>query len=99
MGFRLAFGFLAVASLAIRAQTPVPAALPCAGTPSYASCEMVFELNDADNARHPNPYATVELSVNFRSPRQHSYVLPGFWDGGRRIVVRFAPTEAGGGSE
>jgi hypothetical protein len=56
---------------------------------------MVFELSDADSARHPNPYATVELSVNFRSPRQHAYALPGFWDGGRRMVVRFSPTEAG----
>jgi hypothetical protein len=95
MGFRLAVGFLALASLAIRAQTPTPAASPCAGTPSYSSCDLVFELADADAARHPNPYATVELSVNFRSPRQHSYVLPAFWDGGRRMVVRFAPVEAG----
>ena len=94
MGFRLAFGFLALASAVTRAQTP-PAASPCAGTPAYSPCEMVFELSDADSARHPNPYATVELSVNFRSPRQHSYALPGFWDGGRRMVVRFSPTEAG----
>ena len=95
MGFRLAVGFLALASAAVGAQTPTPAASPCAGTPSYSACEMVFELGDADASKHPNPYATVELSVNFRSPRQHSYALPGFWDGGRRMVVRFSPTEVG----
>jgi Domain of unknown function (DUF5060)/Protein of unknown function (DUF4038) len=95
MGLRFAAGFLALASLAIRAQTPAPSASPCSGIPSYSTCELVFELSDADAAKHSNPYATVELSVNFRSPRQHSYVLPAFWDGGRRIVVRFSPIEAG----
>jgi hypothetical protein len=94
MGFRLAFGFVALAWLA-GAQTAPPAASTCAGTPAYSPCELVFELSAADAARHTNPYATVELSVNFRSPRQHSYALPGFWDGGRRLVVRFSPTEAG----
>ena len=56
---------------------------------------MVFELSDPDSANHPNPYTTVELSITFRSPRAHTYALPGFWDGGRRMVVRFAPTEVG----
>jgi hypothetical protein len=92
MGFRLAFVFLALAPFTIRAQSP---ASPCGGTPAYNSCELVFELSDADAAKHPDPYRTAELSVNFRSPRQHSYVLPGFWDGGRRMVVRFSPVEAG----
>jgi hypothetical protein len=95
MGFRSAFGFLALASLAASAQTPAPAASPCAGTPAYSPCELVFELSGADAAKHPDVYRTVELSVNFRSPHEHSYVLPGFWDGGRRMVVRFAPVEAG----
>jgi len=61
----------------------------------YAPCEMVFELNDADAAKFPDTYRTVQLSINFRSPRQRSYVLPAFWDGGRRLVVRFSPTESG----
>src|ERR1035441_5176019 len=98
MGFRLAFGFLALACLGWCAQTQTqtpPAASPCAGTPAYSSCELLFELSDADAAKHPHPYTTVELSVNFRSPRQHSYILPAFWDGGRRMVVRFSPVEGG----
>src|SRR5207245_8102126 len=35
------------------------------------------------------------LRVEFRSPRLRTYAMPGYWDGGRRIVVRFSPTEAG----
>src|SRR5579872_6481826 len=95
MGFRLAAGFLALAALAAHAQTPAPAASPCSGTPSYSTCELVFDLNDADAARNPDVYRSVSLTVNFRAPSQHSYVLPGFWDGGRRLVVRFSPVEAG----
>ena len=94
MGFRLAFGFLALASLAA-AQPSTPAASGCNGTPAYSTCEVVFDLNDADAAKFPDPYRMVQLSVNFRSPRGHSYVLPAFWDGGRRMVVRFAPIEGG----
>src|SRR6202034_2832535 len=77
------------------AQSATPAASGCGGTPAYSTCEMVLELSGADAARYTDPYRMVELSVNFRSPRQHSYVLPAFWDGGRRLMVRFSPTEAG----
>jgi hypothetical protein len=95
MGFRLAFGILALASAALRAQTAPAAASTCASTPSYSTCEMVFELSAEDAAAHPNPYATVELTVTFRSPRQHSYALAAYWDGANRLVVRFSPTEVG----
>jgi hypothetical protein len=33
--------------------------------------------------------------VEFRSPRFHTYAMPAFWDGGRNMIVRFSPTEAG----
>jgi hypothetical protein len=56
---------------------------------------MVFSLSAEDAAAHPNPYATVELTVTFRSPRQHSYALAAYWDGANRLVVRFSPTEVG----
>ncbi len=56
---------------------------------------MVFELSDADAAAHPNPYLTVELKIEFRSPRHRTLSVPAFWDGGRRLVVRFSPTEGG----
>jgi hypothetical protein len=100
MGIRFAAGILSLATLAA-AQQSAPAAPPpassssCSGTAAYSPCEMVFDLNAADAAKFPDPYRTVQLSVNFRSPQGHSYVLPAFWDGGLRLVVRFAPIEAG----
>ena len=67
----------------------------CANTAAYSPCELLFELSEKDAAAHPSPYATVDLRVEFRSPRHRTYAIPGFWDGGRRMVVRFAPTEGG----
>jgi hypothetical protein len=89
MGLRLATALLALVPLALRAQST------CNNTPAYSPCELVFELGDKDAAAHPHPYVDVDLRVEFRSPRQRTYALPGYWDGGRRMAVRFSPTEAG----
>src|SRR5712692_5429321 len=89
MGFRGLPLFLLCATAVLRAQTTCPA------TPLYSPCDIVFELNDAEAAAHPNPYVTVDIRIEFRSPRHRTYLLPAFWDGGRRMVVRFSPTEAG----
>ena len=89
MGMKFAFAVLL---------TCLPAGLwaqSCDNTPAYSPCDLVFELNDADVARHPEPYKTVDVKAEFRSPRHRTFAVPGFWDGGRRIVVRFSPTEAG----
>jgi hypothetical protein len=67
----------------------------CAPTPAYSSCEIVFELSPADLASYANPYKTVELSAEFRSPRHRTFLLPAYWDGGQRMVIRFTPVEAG----
>ena len=67
----------------------------CEGTPAYSPCEFTFEMTASDAAAHPNPYATVELRIEFRSPRFHTFLMPAFWDGGRKLVVRFVPTEGG----
>ena len=56
---------------------------------------MAFELSPADLAANPNPYKTVALRVEFRSPRFRTFAMPAFWDGGRKMIVRFTPTEAG----
>jgi hypothetical protein len=77
------------AAAAARAQTTCPT------TAVYTPCDIVFELNDAEAAAHPNPYATVDLRAEFRSPRHRTYLMPAFWDGGRRLVIRFSPTEGG----
>lgn len=68
---------------------------PCASTAVYSPCEIVFELNEAEAAAHPNPYLSVDVHAEFRSPKHRTYLLPAFWDGGRRMVIRFSPTEAG----
>jgi hypothetical protein len=95
MSMRLAG--LAALPLALWAQAPAPSASPspCNNTPTYSPCELTFELSEKDAAAHPNPYATVDLRIEFRSPRRRTYAMPAFWDGGRRLVVRFSPVEAG----
>src|SRR5690348_16799127 len=70
---------------------PVFAQIPCEGTPAYSPCELQFELPTAI----ANPYVSVELKAEFRSPRFRTFLMPAFWDGGRKMSIRFAPTEAG----
>lgn len=65
----------------------------CQPTPAYSPCEVVFELSEQEAAN--KPYLNVELEAEFRSPRYRTFRLPGFWDGGRRFVIRFAPTDPG----
>jgi hypothetical protein len=74
---------------------PVLGQTPCEGTPAYSPCELPFELSAANLAAHPNPYATAQLHAEFRSPHFKTYLMPAFWDGGRRLIIRFTPTEAG----
>jgi len=83
------FALLAAGPLSLSAQTP------CNNTPAYSPCEMAFELSDADAAGHPDPYTGVTLQAEFRSPRHRTFVAPAFADGGRKLVIRFSPTEAG----
>lgn len=68
---------------------------PCENTPAYSPCELVFELNDAEAAEHPKPYLDVEMHAEFRSPGNRTFLMHAYWDGGRRMAIRFAPTEAG----
>jgi len=68
---------------------------PCDNTPAWSACEITFELSGADAAAYPNPYNTVELRADFRSPQMRSMSLPAYWDGGNRFVFRFAPGQSG----
>lgn len=63
----------------------------CPDTPVYGTCDLVFELKDPP----ARPYESVDLRVEFRSPSKSTYLMPGFWDGGARMVVRVSPVEAG----
>ena len=77
------------------ASVPVLAQAPCEGTAAYTPCEFVFELSQGDLAAHPNPYESVKLEGEFRSPSFKTYLMPAFWDGGGKMILRFTPTEAG----
>lgn len=67
----------------------------CNNLPVFSSCEIVLELNAAELRAHPDPYRTVDIQAEFRSPRHQTFLLPAFWDGAGRMVFRFAPTEPG----
>jgi len=55
----------------------------------------MLELSPAAAAAHPDPYSSVDLRAEFRSPNMRTSAMPAFWDGGRRMVLRFSPTEEG----
>lgn len=67
----------------------------CGPTATYSPCEIVLELNEQEAAAHPNPYASVDMRAELRSPRAKTILMPAYWDGGRRMVIRFAPVESG----
>ncbi len=92
---RLALTQLALAQLTIVHLALAQTSTTCNNTPAYTPCELVFELSDRDAAAHPNPYASVELRAEVRSPRNRTISIPGYWDGGRRMVIRLAPTDGG----
>jgi hypothetical protein len=62
---------------------------PCNGTPAWSTCEAAFDLEAGENQ------GNVQLRAEFRSPRHRTYLVDAFRDGDRRMVIRFAPTEAG----
>ncbi len=83
----LALGLAAAAGQGIEVCPPVPV---------YEPCEIAFEMTAAEAAEHPNPYASVTLRAEFRSPKGgRTKVMQGFWDGGRTFRLRFAPDFAG----
>lgn len=63
--------------------------------PTYSSCDFVFEAAAADLTAHPNPYLSATLHAEFRSPKHRTQLIHGFWDGGNKFVIRFAPADAG----
>ena len=64
-------------------QAGCPAAIP-----AWSACDLFFELTPQDNP------AQAELRAEFRSPRHKTYLVHAFLDG-QKLVIRFAPTEAG----
>jgi len=74
---------------------PAFAQTPCDNTPAYSPCEFVFELTGAEAAAHPDPYKDVEFEAEIRSPHFRTFLMPAFWDGGHKLILRFVPTESG----
>jgi len=99
MNTRRAALLAALCAVPAFAQAPGPAggqpASPCAGVQTIRACDIVFEMPEAEASRFKNPYLEVTLQAEFRSPKFRTFLMPGFWDGGRRYVIRIAPVEAG----
>jgi hypothetical protein len=85
----LRFALALASAFALNAQSP------CPPIPVFGRCEIRFELNAQEMREHPNPYLTVQLNVEFRSPKFRTFLMPAFWDGGNLLVVRFAPIDDG----
>lgn len=68
----------------------------CDSVPVYSPCEIRIEIPAKEAAEHPNPYSSVTLRAEFRSPKGgRTKVMPAFWDGGRRFTIRFSPDHEG----
>jgi len=67
----------------------------CQQASVYMPCELDFEIPDSAAAQHANPYVSASLQAEFRSPEFRTYLVHAFWRGGRRLTIRFTPTEAG----
>lgn len=79
-------------------QAVVEAAAPAAcsqGARQYFPCELSFEMQPDELKSPQAAFQQDLLRVEFRSPGHTTYMMRGFWDGGRTLRVRFTPTEAG----
>src|SRR5262245_58814623 len=70
-------------------------AVPTAGGQASVPRWSRFERSFLSSRDHPHPIRDAALTVAFTSPRGERLVVPGFWDGGRTWLVRFAPPDAG----
>ncbi len=57
-------------------------------------CELKFEMQP-DEIKSTQAVMDDDLRVEFRSPSHVTFMIRGFWDGGRTFRVRFTPIEAG----
>ncbi len=85
---------VAIVALALAAAAALPAQDidACESVPVYDPCEIVVELGASEAAKHSSPFTDVELRAEYRSPKGgRTKVMPAFWDGGGRFVLRFSP--------
>lgn len=92
--FILSEVMVAIVALALAAAATLSAQNieACESVPVYDPCEIVVELDASDAAEHASPATDVELRAEYRSPKGgRTKVMPAFWDGGYRFVLRFSP--------
>ena len=83
-------------AFALTAFTPAEAFQACESVPVYDPCEIRIEIPAEEAAQHSNPYSSVTLRAEFRSPKGgRTKVMPAFWDGGRQFTIRFSPDYEG----
>jgi len=88
--------FLGLCSLILVSPLQADGIEVCGSVPVYEPCEISFEMTAEEAAAHPNPYLSVDLRGEFRSPKAGATtLLSGFWDGGRRFKLRFTPRDEG----
>ena len=68
---------------------------PCENPKTYTPCDVVYELTAPEATAHPNPHLSLKFYAEVKSPRFKTYLVPLFWDGGRKLIMRFTPNEAG----
>jgi hypothetical protein len=74
--------------------TPMLAAA-CPDTPVLSRCDLAFDLTPEEVQQHPNPYLSVRLLAEFKSPRAKTLKIEFFPEGPGRLVLRLTPTEPG----
>lgn len=68
---------------------------PCAKPVTYATCDIALELTADEMAAHSNPYLTLTLYAELKSPKFKTFLLPAFQDRANRFLIRFTPTDPG----
>jgi len=76
-----------LASTSLLAQTGL-GQTGCATVAAWSPCDLTFELTPQENPTQ------AQLRAEFRSPRHKTYLLRAFPEG-RKLIIRFTPTEAG----
>lgn len=67
----------------------------CGAATVWSPCDMVFELDAVEAREHPQPWDTVEIRAEIRSPDFKTYLIFAFADSPRRLVLRVTPTMPG----
>ncbi|WP_162179826.1 DUF5060 domain-containing protein [Bryobacter aggregatus] len=62
---------------------------PCADTPVFQTCDITFELSGAET------WQGTQITAEVKSPRFRTFLAEAFWAGGKKMVLRFTPTDDG----